>query len=231
METLKYIHAGVSREDIADLNLIHILYSQAPVTFTFPVLAGTCLVFLLWNVSRLDILLSWFLVITLHSIYRYILLRQFNNASLKPEDTGTWLDRFVLSACISGILWGIAPIILVTYSGQMEFIIYNGITVLMTCGLSAGAAISYAVSPKVLVSYTLPALIPPAVYLITLGDIHNSSLGGYILLYFVFITLAAIRMNRVLRRFIKMEQEKTEACYKYEKLKTVYADYRRKVGI
>jgi len=79
-----------------------------------------------------------------------------------------------------------------------------------------------------LISYSYTALLPPAFFLITLGDRYNSTFGGLVLLYCFFISVAAFRMNRQFGYFMNMEYEREAIRYRYERLKNMYEDLRQK---
>src|SRR3990172_8611132 len=228
MNTTTTTHATeYSMDFITVKNQIYILYSQALVTFFFPVIAAFCLTWVLWDVALRRILFVWLTLVIAHAVTRYFLLWKFHHDKITPDNAGVWLNRFLSSVLISGILWGVAGIILVPYDNTIEYTLYNGLTLLITCGLVSGALISYSINIWVLIAYSFPALIPPAVHLISLGDQYNSAFGGFILLYYFFISVAAARMNRKFNRYVEMEHQQKELIYKYERLKLVYSDFRK----
>jgi len=196
-----------------------ILYSQSAITFLFPVIFAGLLTILLWELSNRAILISWFAIITSYTFFRYSVLWSYKKSGDNLALTQKWLDRFIIAACLSGVMWGAAGIILVPYDTDkiIEFTLYNGLTMLTVCGLVAGAVISYCVSMIVVLFYSFPALIPPALYLISLGDKHNSALGGFIILYFVFIVMAAYRMNRQLMYYLYKDYAYNHLLKEYKK--------------
>ena len=68
----------------------------------------------------------------------------------------------------------------------------------------------------------LPALLPPAFYLISLGDIYSSTLGGFVLLYCFFISTAGYRMNRQLLAYVHKSNELEKLKLQYQHLKLMY---------
>ncbi len=203
---------------------VEILYSQSVTTFLFPVLASFILAFALWGIANRPVLTLWVGTICVYSLIRYLLLWKYMRSDLTLENASKWLDIFIAMACLSGIMWGLAAIILIPYEGKniIEFTLYTGITLLAVSGLVAGATISYSVSLTVLFFYILPALLPPALYLISLGDIYNSTLGGFILLYCFFIFSAGFRMNRQLLGYIHKQNELEKLKLQYQQLRLMY---------
>ena len=197
------------RDLLITRNQVGLLYSQATVTLIFPVIAAIALGWLLWDVASRWILIAWASTAILFSAVRYVLLWSFHRREPHPEQAGRWLDLFSSSAFISGLIWGTAPIMLIPYQPDLlvEFTLYNGLTLIVICGLVAGALVSYSVCKWVLFYYSFPALVPPGLYLIALGDKYNGALGGYTLLYFIFVLLASLRMHAQYMHYFEMEIE------------------------
>ena len=203
---------------------VEILYSQSAVTFLFPSLIAIVLAASIWDVANRKVLIGWIAVVFLYSVFRYLMLWKYNQTKLTPENVEYWLNIFVASAAVSGLMWGLAVIILIPEEGKsaVEFSLYSGITLLAVSGLVAGATISYAVNLLVLSSYILPALLPPSMYMISRGDIYSSALGGFILLYCFFIGTAGYRMNRQLLFYISKQHELINLKRQHQKLILMY---------
>jgi hypothetical protein len=221
--------AGYARDFITTKNQVEVLYSHANITFSFPLIAAGCLAGVLWDVAARWTLLVWLGLVIFHTVARYALLWKYLDAEIVPANASLWLNRFLTSVLISGALWGIAGIVLVPYDNSIEYTLYNGLTVLIICGLVSGALISYAVNIWVLIAYSFPALVPPAIHLISLGDRYNSAFGGFILLYYFFIGVAAARMNKLFSRYLEMDCRHKELAYRYERLQYVYSEFRRRI--
>ena len=188
----------------------HILYSQSRLTFVYPVVSAATLSGLLWNVSAHAILFTWLALVIALTLGRFRMLRAMQRDHGRDGGPpGRWLNIFALSALLSGLLWGAAPMCIVPHTPDrlVEFTLYNGLVMLVVCGLVAGATVAYAVSLRVLFCFTAPALLPPGLFLISLGDRFNGALGGLVLLYFLFISGAAVRMHQQLRRFFELEYQ------------------------
>jgi len=217
-------------EDIRDFlklkNQVNILYTQSFTNNIFPVLAALWLICILQDTADRLYLYAWFGLILLFSAIRHILLYKYRNTLITRGNIASWLNIFHVNVCISGAMWAVAGILLVPYDPvkPVEFTLYNGLILLTTCGLVAGAVISYSVNLFVLACYSYSALVPPAFFLISLGDKYNSAFGGLVLLYCFFISIAAFRMNRQFRFYLDMEYEKEELRFRYDRLKELYED-------
>ncbi len=199
--------ADQGKELPVELVQARILCTQSTIVFLYPVLACLALGLLLWNVSPRPLLLGWTAAIVLHTLIRYLLLPP----SRPPAQGhgGRWLNRFAVTAMLSGLLWGLAPVLLVPAQPQhpARFALYTGLILLVVCGLVAGALASYAISRLVLFVYCAPALVPPSAYLIALGDRYDTALGGFVLLYFAFIMSSSLRLHMQMMQFVELARE------------------------
>lgn len=206
-----------------------ILYTQSFINNIFPVLAAFWLTCILRETAERLHLYAWMVLIMVFSMIRHFMLNKYRNTDLTPENICTWLNIFMVAACISGTMWAAAGILLIPYDPvkPTEFTLYNGLILLTICGLVAGAVISYSVNLFVLACYSYSALIPPAFFLISLGDKYNSAFGGLVLLYCIFISIAAFRMNRQFQYYLEMEYEREELRGRYNRLKVMYEDLKK----
>ena len=92
---------------------VEILYSQSAVTFLFPSLIAIVLAASIWDVANRKVLIGWIAVVFLYSVFRYLMLWKYNQTKLTPENVEYWLNIFVASAAVSGLMWGLAVIILI----------------------------------------------------------------------------------------------------------------------
>jgi hypothetical protein len=210
---------------------VKILYSQSVITFIFPLLASLCIVALLHDQADRRFLAVWLITIFMHGASRYYLLWRYFHSPAESSPSSVWLNRFLFGAFLSGSLWGFAGILLIPYRSTepIAFTLNNGLLLLMICGLVAGSVISYAINIRVTLCYSLPALLPPALHLISIGDRYNSAFGGLLLLYSLYIMVAAIRMNRQLVYFLNMERREQDLAQKYANLQRLYESLRRRV--
>jgi len=208
-------------QDFLLIQQCRVLFAQSRLTFSFPVMAAVALCFILWPVSEKSFLLIWAGIVILFSASRYIFLWRFNRCQLNPNEAAKWLDFFSLNVFISGAIWGSGPVILIPYEAEhlIDFTLYNSLTMIIICGLVAGAVISYSISKWVLFFYAFPALFPPAIYLISLGDKYNSALGGFVLLYLLFITISSLRLYKQYYEYLIMQYRYYKLKYEYEQLK------------
>jgi hypothetical protein len=199
---------------------VRILYNQSVISFLFPVVEAPAIWALLWDVADHSRLLAWTITVIIYSLARYLIIWRQRRVPVTPDNVNQWLDIFIASVFVSGLLWGAACILLVPYDpGRLiEFTFYNNLAMLIVCGLTAGAVVAYSVSKWALFFYACPALLPPAVYLISLGDKYNSALGGFVLLYFLFITALSFRLHQQFRYYLDIEYRMIQLSEKFRVL-------------
>ena len=202
---------------------VEILYSQSVVAFIFPVIFSLIIGKVVWDIANRTFLIAWVVVVALFCVGRYLLLWSYIKIDRKKIDYHKWLTRINVAVFLSGAMWGIPGIILIPYHADalIDFTLYNSLIMLTVCGIVAGSVISYSINLGTVFLYICPALFPPAVYLITLGDKYNSALGGFIMLYFIFISLTAYKLNRQLLAYAFKE-------YQYQNIKTHYVRLKQK---
>jgi hypothetical protein len=192
-----------------DATRAHLLYSQSHLTFLFPVIAAVSLCMLLWDVAGGWLMRLWLTLVIGLTLVRFRALSLIRRNPQREAPAAGWLNAFALGALVSGVLWGLAPIIVVPDAPgrAVEYAQYRGLVMLVVCGLVAGATVTYVISMRVWLSFAIPALVVPGLYLAALGDRLNGALGGFVLLYLFFIVVAGLRMNLQLRRFVELEYE------------------------
>ena len=210
---------------------VEILFSQSAITFLFPVIFAFIISYVIREVANTTILIVWLVVVVLYSIGRYLLLWMYYRSGVGKTAYRKWLFRLNIGIFLSGLVWGVAGIILIPYKvdSLVEFTLYNSLIMLTVCGIVAGAMVSYSISLNTVILYVVPALVPPGLYMITLGDKYNTALGGFVLLYFIFIILTAYRLNSQLLNYAYKDHQYQNIRQHYLRLKKHYDELVKRV--
>ncbi len=182
---------------------VDVLYDQARVALTASFAAAIILVGLFWNTSSHSLLLTWLGLNTLVTAARFILVRGYRHAASasQREHLDFWLGWFVVGVLLSGAIWGSAVILLVSVTSYVQM----GIAALWVCGMSAGSVATLSVVKGAFFSFSVPALIPGAVYLMLSGNSAAVTVGGAEILFFLFISMSALRMHKTLVNGFKLQ--------------------------
>ncbi|MEN8129696.1 MAG: EAL domain-containing protein [Pseudomonadota bacterium] len=173
---------------------IDVLYDQLPIAIRATIAAALILVAVLWTVTPLPLLLTWFAVFLLQTSIRLALRHSYRNSTDSPARADYWLRWFLFGVGISGATWG-STILLVVSEGSL---LYLGFVSLWVCGLSAGSIASLSVIKGAFITFMLPALLPPALALLSLGGKEEITVGLGLFLFMGFISLNAHRMHKTL---------------------------------
>ncbi len=184
-------HRSKFRLQLDQLLLLNINTSQ------YVALANSALLGLLLIGSVNPIILStWFLLVTGAIAARICIswLQRQKNLPLQGS-TRNWLD---VLATVSGILWGIAPFLLLPDAHKLS----NELIIFMIAGMTAGAALSLAPSIRSVIAFNFPAILGLGSYYALSGGIRDYMMCAVLVLYFVATLALAKRSNSVIRKSI-----------------------------
>jgi diguanylate cyclase (GGDEF)-like protein len=125
-------------------------------------------------------------------VVRHRLGAHFRSATRTEADAQRWLYYFATVTGISGVTWGMYGAFLAQYADTYQLAV-----VLLALGaLLSGAVISYSVSMPVYLAFSVPTMMPIALWL-TLSPIEGKRfLGLMVFTWVLFMLLAARRFRR-----------------------------------
>ncbi len=179
---------------------IEMLYEQSHVAMAASVAAALILILALWAVAPHGILIAWADFLLLATVLRLALARCYARATDRSKRSNIWLTRFVIGLGASGATWGTTTILLVPDGA----FVHTGLVALWVCGLSAGAVATFSIIKRAFFAFSIPAMLPGALYLIKNGG-ANATVGGAQLLFLVFISLSALRMHKTLTQNLTLQ--------------------------
>ena len=194
---------------------VELLYDQLRVGQAGSIASALFLVGVFWTITPHSILIIWFTLVLVISALRFYLIHRFERRSGETEQTEYWLGLFIAGTAASGLTWGMATIILIPDRSiaQISFVL------LWIGGLSAGAVAAYSIIMRAFLAFTVPALLPSVVYLLVIGGKMETTIGAGTIMYFVFLSLNALRMHKTLMRELRLRFENTQLIGYLEKEK------------
>jgi diguanylate cyclase (GGDEF)-like protein/PAS domain S-box-containing protein len=194
---------------------VELLYDQLRVGQAGSIASALFLVGVFWTITPHSILIIWFILVLVISALRFYLIHRFERWSGGTEQTEYWLGLFIAGTAASGLTWGMATIILIPDRSiaQISFVL------LWIGGLSAGAVAAYSIIMRAFLAFTVPALLPSVVYLLVIGGKMETTIGAGTIMYFVFLSLNALRMHKTLMRELRLRFENTQLIGYLEKEK------------
>jgi len=180
-----------------DLKQIERLYRYSYLSF-IATFFGALLVFWFFQpIAEPIILKSWFATFLILTLARIIVTWRFYNN--EHSDTEPWFMTFVILSTTSGILWGLTGFILIPQDTLtlFESVLYHGMLLLFIAALISGSLITYSASKMVYLSFSVPAMVPQCLMLISKGDQYHSFLGGFVLAYTCVMFVISIYIHRI----------------------------------
>jgi len=194
---------------------VELLYDQSRVGQAGSIASALFLVSMLWTITTHSILIIWFTLVLVINVLRLYLTHRFERRAGGEEQAGYWLGLFIAGTAASGITWGMTTIILI----PDRSISHISFVLLWIGGLSAGAVATYSVIKRAFLAFSLPALLPTALYLLSIGGKVETTIGAGAIMYFAFLSLSALRMHKTLMRELRLQFENTQLIGYLEKEK------------
>ncbi len=191
-----------------DLKQIERLYSHSYISFIATFFGAILVFWFFQSISDPAVLNSWFIIFSILTIIRITVSWYFNNSDHK-NNSESWLIAFLVLSTGSGILWGLTGFILIPKGLHtlFESVLYHGMLLLFIAALIAGSLITYSASKMVYLSFSVPAVVPQCLMLISKGDYYHSFLGGFVLAYACIVFVISIYIYRIFLESSKAEAE------------------------
>ena len=182
---------------------IRALYQQSPFLFLGILAVMTVVTVFFWGRVEAVYLVSWLVINLLLTLTRILLVKAFHQ--VKPEGITlvNWGLVFVLSATLSGILWG-AIVPLFMDPDDIESVL---LVSLVLTGMSSGSQVALSTFLPAFYGFGLPALLPLAITLLAQPNgIHV--LIGYLVVAFIIVNLGfSFVINRNVSESIQLRFE------------------------
>jgi diguanylate cyclase (GGDEF)-like protein len=196
---------------------IELLYVQASNAYTSSIAAGAILAVLFWNKAPRLGILAWTVSYGIMIAVRHWLGVRFRAAPRRAEDAQRWLNYFATVVGICGVIWGVYAAFLAQYADS-----YDLAVVLLALGaLLSGGVVAYSVSMPVYLAFSIPAMVPIAMWL-TLSSIDGKRfLGLMVFVWVVFLIFAARRFRRFALESLGYQTNLEELASQLKKLSCI----------
>lgn len=171
---------------------LELIYVQATNAYLSSIAAATVLIAMF--AGRADWRLLWGFGLSYAAMIaiRAGLARQFAAQPASARDGARWLRRCGIAVTICGVLWGGFALSLASIADP-----YRLVAVVLTIGaLVSGAVAAYAVAPAIFLGFTVPTMLPLAVWLLWQPTSEARLIGALVIAWMVFMTSAALRFRR-----------------------------------
>jgi two-component system, cell cycle sensor histidine kinase and response regulator CckA len=193
---------NTNREKIA-IDQIQRLTAQGILGIGATALCSVILAVALHGVSPKSRLLFWIGTFLAVCLARIILQSFYLNRPLRPEDIHRRKTILLVSLFLSGCMWGLAPVLLFPYAS----VAHQVLLCFVLGGMVAGAVGVFASVMAAFYTFSIPATLPLMVILFTLGDGTHVAMGCALIVFWLFMFLAAGRLNREIYHFLVLKYE------------------------
>ncbi len=179
-----------NKQNLIKTNQLELLYTSLPSTQIGMFLAGSILVFVMYNHISHNTLFVWFFCLILSILYRLKLWQQFNK--YKGHKTSTWKTKFNFGIFLSGLVWGSASLFLFP-DDSVYYQVFLQITLTGMIAVSIGI-LSTSLSSIMIFS---SLLLPPIIYnSLSINSILGFPLITLILIYLIISLMSSSRLKR-----------------------------------
>ncbi len=190
---------------MTDLKQIERLYSHSYLSFIATIFGAILVLWLFKTVAEPLFLISWFAIISILTFIRIVVTWHFQKRD--HNNTETWLIIFLIMTFFSGIMWGITGFLFIPEGllSLVDSVLYHGMLLLFIVALITGSIITYSASKMVYLCFSVPAIVPQCLMLISKGDIYHSFLGGFVLAYACIMFVISIYIHQIFSEYSKIE--------------------------
>ncbi|MBL4621930.1 MAG: response regulator [Immundisolibacteraceae bacterium] len=188
------------------------VYVSVPRALILVTLLSTLLVALLWQQVPTDVLLGWWICITIISAVRIKLTRQFFQQKLSQRSLRYWQASLCFWSTLSALIWGLSVWLFSPFAGD-EFLPVIMIMLASVCGATA----TLSVLPRLFLAYSCATLLPLVTWLFLTEPVQGTALGVIVLFYFLFVNTVSRLTRNALQRSIELSNELVVAKEQAEK--------------
>ncbi|SMC19483.1 Signal transduction histidine kinase [Andreprevotia lacus DSM 23236] len=199
------------------LHTTQLLYRNVAVGQWMSIVNATLLAGVAMTQFRWPYVLVWWGLALLTAAYRLRLARDFHRAEINEVTVDDWLRRYVLSAPVSGLIWGVGVVpFMVGGTDTLRFFI-----AFVLGGMVAGAVPILSAVLPVLQSYAFLMIVPETIANLFHGGYYGAIFSVMSLLFLFGILRSAQFFNEMLTDSIKVAQDQRRLVADLEEAREV----------
>ncbi len=192
---------------------VAIVYGLTPFTLAMNIVGANLVLFISWSLSSRVVLLTWYGMIHLITLARFLLILSYRRRALAPEEARPWAARFVLGTLAAGCAWGAVGLLLFPPMGHPS-------QVIMGMFLVAVAATGMFTLAQYLLAYVtlaVPTLLPFTLQQLLSDNADQRVLGFGVGLFLYIVLSNARRFQRMTIDSIRLRLEITAVAEERER--------------
>ena len=157
---------------------VQMIQQQVQTELIISMLVAAIVATVFWNTAPYELLITWAVAVVASVGGRSLFINN-NNHEDSSKDIDVWGQQYITGAAISGICWGALGIIAAIY-GELSQQIFVLVTV---AGMSLTAYVSMQSSPRTIIAFVIPALLPVTALFFYQGDTLSLALGTLAIIF------------------------------------------------
>lgn len=199
---------------------VKFVYRSIPRALILVTLLSTLLVAGLWGQVPPSLLVGWWLTVTVVSIIRLFLTRQFFKQEAVGSSWRYWNRSLFLWSTLSALNWGVTIWLFAPYTSN-DFLPLIIVLLASVCGATA----TLSVIPRLFFAYSCATLLPLIAWLITGSSAQGLTLGLTVVLYFLFVNAVSRLVHSTLKRTIELSNQLVVAKENAEKANQAKSEF------
>jgi diguanylate cyclase (GGDEF)-like protein len=173
-----------------------LLYQGSLLPTLFMFINGLLCAWLLWSPERYVLVGVWVGWLSVLVCLRVLQVAAFRAASPERQAQPIWKRMFLAGACVSGFTLSSAALVLV----PVESFVQQAWVFGLIGAASLSASVAYAASIPAFLTFTVPCLLPPILYLFWGGGVPLRGWGWLGLILLLALIVVAAQVNRLIQR-------------------------------
>ena len=170
---------------------VNLLYRQGPLAFFATLANAVILSLVLWGVVSHVTVALWLSCLFLVTVVRFVFVLKYRRVSGERREPRRWANWFIAGVALSGIIWGVAGIVLFA----PESVTHQVFLAFVMGGMVAGAVGVFSAMKRAFLAYALPTLLPINVQFFMVGGEIHAAMGLMVSIFMMVMILAAVRLN------------------------------------
>jgi signal transduction histidine kinase len=179
---------------------VRALFDRNSVAQATVFLNSAIVVVVLWGHAAPGRLLSWAGAVWLVGAVRLALAGAYRRSTQAPEEGERWARWFTAGAALNGVIWGSIPLLVGGGLPLAHFVFL----VFVLGGMASGAALSNASRQEAFLAFTVPALLPILVLLLSGGDRLRVGMGILVAIFGMAVSAISRSGGRALEEAARL---------------------------
>ena len=192
---------------------VAIVYGLTPFTLAMNIVGANVVLFISWSLGSRVVLLTWYGMIHLITLARFLLILSYRRRAPAPEQARPWAARFVLGTLASGCAWGAVGLLLFPPMGHPS----QAIMGMFLVAVAATGMFTLAQYFVAYVTLAVPTLLPFTVEHLFSDNADQRVLGFAVGLFLYIVLSNARRFQRMTIDSIRLRLEITAVAEERER--------------